>query len=121
MDLAQNPKCDFCCLVEPTKQLRCADGPIIALIDKKSGKRLTPDWQSIGDWASCDECYTLMQNKDRIALVKRSADAFRNNRGNTSRVPFSIVLVSVRTAQESFWNTWDGTTNDLNTGTNESK
>ena len=100
------PLCDFCCVKPPTQRLTCTDGPVIRL--STSHTPLTPAWQSVGDWAACEECLMYIKNQDDYGLARRCALSYLTTHSNTqSSIQELTLLISI--GQSAFWSGWDGT------------
>jgi len=61
-------ECDFCS--DPAIHWRYPAGNHILGLYQLSGQILVTE--SIGDWGACEECHRLIENGDRLGLLRRS-------------------------------------------------
>lgn len=85
--------CDFCDLPGPTRTFEAAD----VLIDLGSPVVLH---ESLGGWAACQTCGTLIDAHDRDGLVQRSYEAFARDHPEAATPE---VLDMIRTVHVAFW------------------
>lgn len=93
--------CDFC----------CKEGePVVSSYPARDFNVPMPspalDTNSMGWWAACENCRSLIQAQDRDGLAQRSADIYEAQNGKA--VPHALLVRSIRDLHDQFWTNRQG-------------
>lgn len=96
--MAEDPVCDFCG-AKPVRYSCPARNTVMAVVAFIVGN-------SIGNWAACGPCGSLILRSDREGLARRSAVMFRRKRPDLHDFP--VTQKRFREIHDQFWSAREG-------------
>lgn len=91
-EVSAEKKCDFCCQAKPIWRYPCRSFEMKSILGLP--------WGSVGDFAACDGCSTLVEQNRRHDLAVVALFAYRQPMATLER---SVILACIRSMHDQFF------------------